>query len=414
MLGLWQELHRVVWRRIPRTLRRRLLLMITEALAPRPSGTPESSERFIVVGYLRACSGLGEAARLCYEALRASGATVAAVDISAPMMQGQDCTDFEFKDGSDSIGPGTLILHVNAPWVPFALLLLGRRFVRGKRIVGYWHWELPKVPREWTSGFDFVHEIWVPSRFVAKSLSASNPDKLVRIIPHPVALRLPAPRAPATRDSHQFVVLVIFNMGSSLARKNPLAAIEAFRTAVGDDRSARLVIKVSNSHLYPPGFDALVAVTREMKNVELLTRPLTAHEMDALYAQADVVMSLHRSEGFGFVVAEAMLHGLPVIATDWSGNCDFLNVSNGMPVRWTLVAAADPQGEYDQLDLCWADPDIDDASTKLRALRRDLRLRAELGERARKDVVRLFSAARYYDAVTGLLAKSSEPTEVPQ
>jgi hypothetical protein len=101
MSGLWQELHRVVWRRIPRTLRRRLLLIITEALAPRPSRTPESSERFIVVGYLRACSGLGEAARLCYEALRASGATVAAIDISAPMMQGQDCTHFEFKDGSD-------------------------------------------------------------------------------------------------------------------------------------------------------------------------------------------------------------------------------------------------------------------------------------------------------------------------
>jgi glycosyltransferase involved in cell wall biosynthesis len=229
-----------------------------------------------------------------------------------------------------------------------------------------------------------------------------------------VALRLPASRTPAARDSHQFVVLVIFNMGSSLARKNPFAAIKAFRAAVGDDRSARLVIKVSNSHLYRPGFDELLAATRGVNNIELLTRPLTVLEMDALYEQADAVMSLHRSEGFGFVIAEAMLRGLPVIATDWSGNCDFLNASNGMPVRWALVAAADPQGEYDRLDLCWADPDIHDASTKLRALRRDLRLRAELGERAREDAVRLFSAARYYNAITGMLAKRSEPTEVPQ
>ena len=92
-------------------------------MASRPSRTPETSDRIIVVAYLRTCSGLGEAARLCYAALRASGAAVVGIDLSAPMMQDQDGTDFDFKDGSNLTGAGTLILHVNAPWVPLALWL---------------------------------------------------------------------------------------------------------------------------------------------------------------------------------------------------------------------------------------------------------------------------------------------------
>src|ERR1700730_13120314 len=97
-----------------------------------------------------------------------------------------------------------------------------------------------------------------------------------------------------------------------------------------------------------------------------------------------------------------MLRGLPVVATNWSGNCDFLNESNGMPVRWAPVWAADPQGEYDQSHLTWAYPDIHDATAKLKALRDNPRLRVELGRRAREDAVRLFSVASYRNVITGM------------
>ena len=151
------------------------------------------------------------------------------------------------------------------------------------------------------------------------------------------------------------------------------------------------------------------AVIREVGNIELLTRPLNTEEIDELYQRADVVMSLHRSEGFGLVMAEAMLHGLPVIATDWSANRDFLNDSNWMPVRCSLVPVVEPQGEYNRSDLRWADPDVRCASAKLKVLHSDSRLTAELGQRAREDAVRVFNAEIYSDAVTGIVSDARIP-----
>lgn len=404
-----RKIHRLIWQRLPRKFRRNLLMCIMQVLAPRPAEVVQCSHRFIVVGYLRTCSGLGEAARLCYDALRATGASVAGIDLSAAMMQDDERADFEFEDGSQIEGAGTIILHVNAPWVPYALFLLGRRLVRGKRIVGFWHWELPEVPKDWRVGYRFVHEIWVPTHFVAQAVSKGNPKKAVRIIPHPVALRVSGCKAISknTDLDGPFIVLNVFNMISGFTRKNPVAAVEAFRSAFGDDSGARLVIKVTNPRLYQPGFEALLAATGEANNIELLTRQFSTEEMNALYESADVLVSLHRSEGFGLVIAEAMLHALPVIATDWSGNCDFLNDSNGMPVRWTPVPAADLQGEYDLGELSWADPDVHDATAKLIALRRDPCLRSTLGRRAREDAAARFSAKNFRNAIAAIFAEGS-------
>ena len=321
------------------------------------------------------------------------------------MIQGADRSDFQYLDGSHMTGPGVLLLVVNSPWVPMALLKLGRRLVKGKRIVGYWAWELPDIPDEWLAGGSFVHEIWTPSRFVAAAVAKRMPSKPVCVIPHPVALL--AEHTPAMRQKpiNEFVVLVVFNVLSSFARKNPVAAIRAFRAAFDGDATARLIVKATYLDRLETAYSTVKTEISGADNISIITQPFTPQEMDQLYATADVVLSLHRSEGFGLVVAEAMLRGIPVIATDWSGTTDFLSFENGLPVSYRLVPASDPQGEYDHSTQMWADPSVDDAVAKLRLLRNDLALRQRLGNSAKQSASRLFSTSRYVELVQQTLSK---------
>ena len=379
----------------------------TQLLAPRPTvSPPANAERFIVAGYLTACTGLGESARLCYEALRTTGGDVSGIDLSGLMMHGADRSDFQYVDGSQNTGPGVLLLVVNAPWVPLALLKLGRRLVKFKRVIGYWAWELPEIPDEWLGNSSFVHEIWTPSRFVAAAVSKRLPRKPVCVIPYPVALSTGRTQtAIRQKPIKEFVVLVVFNVLSSFARKNPLAAIRAFRAAFDDDPTARLIVKATYLDRLETEYSTLKAEISGANNVSIITQSFTPLEMDQLYASADVVLSLHRSEGFGFVVAEAMLRGIPVIATDWSGTSDFLSFENGLPVSYRMVPASDPQGEYDCPTQMWADPDIDDAAAKLRLLRNDPALRQRLGDSAKQSASSLFSTSRYVELVQQTLTK---------
>jgi glycosyltransferase involved in cell wall biosynthesis len=348
-----RAIHRKVWQRLPRSFRRALLFRASTYLAPRPDPTPDARGPIVVAGVLRSASGLGQSARLCYDALARAGIPVAGIDLSRRLMAEPDLADLSFVDGGSLTGPGTLIVHVNSPLLPLAIAAIGREVLAGKRVVGYWAWELARTPAEWRVGVPFVHEIWVPSRFVAAAIASAANGVPVRIIPHPIsAPRLDAPRRDASRP---FTVLVVFNMASSLARKNPLAAIAAFRRAFGDTAQARMIIKVMSAESYPAGMNALRDAIRGASNIALDSRTLSRPEMRDLYLAADVLVSLHRSEGFGLCLVEAMLHGRPVVATDWSGSTDFLTADNGMPVAWKPRAAHDPQGEYEHPDLSWAD-----------------------------------------------------------
>jgi glycosyltransferase involved in cell wall biosynthesis len=353
----------------------------------------------IVAGALRNASGLGESARLCHDALKPSGPPVFGIDLTVGLMQPLDHPDFAFTDGRMHEGPGTLIVHVNSPLMPLAMWRLGRRLVRDKYVIGYWAWELPDVPADWRYGIPFVHEIWVPSAFTADAVREIAGERPVRVIPHPVALRGPAtiPRAP--RPNRPFTALLIFNMASSFARKNPLATIAAFRIAFGDDPSTRLIIKTSNGQNFPNGISWIEDAIDKANNIVFIDKTMSAGEIDALYFESDVVISLHRSEGFGLTIAEAMLRGRPVVATNWSGNVDFLCGDNGLPIPWQLAAAGDPQETYQHPSMMWADADVDAAAEALRRLRDDPELVRQLGAAAAAYAARAWGAQGYAESV---------------
>ena len=361
-MGVKSFLHYHLWRRLPRQWRRAVLFQVTSLAAPRPSPIARASLPIVVAGTLRTASGLGQSARLSHDALKAAGVSVLGVDITEGMFQPADLEYFSFLDGSKHTGPGTILLHVNSPLVPLAMLRLGRGLVRGKRIIGYWAWELPDVPLEWHHGIPFVHEIWVPSAFTANAVRSIAAGRPVHVVPHPVALMTASRPRILDTTKRPFTVLTIFNAASSFARKNPLASIAAFRRAFGDDPSARLIIKASNLSTCPQGSDFLTKAQSFSKNIILVTETFGFSEMDNLYLESDVVLSLHRSEGFGLAVAEAMVRGLPVVATNWSGNVDFVNEGTGFPIPYTLVSAEDPHGTYHHPTLDWAEACVDAAA----------------------------------------------------
>jgi glycosyltransferase involved in cell wall biosynthesis len=400
--GAKKLIHRHVWQRLPYHARRRVLFAATSAVAPRPSARARPNAPFIVVGPLRTASGLGQSARLCYEALRMAGFDVRGIDLTSTLMQPVDFPSFEWIDGWSCLGPGTLIIHVNAPFLALALAQLGTR-VRDKFVVGYWAWELPSVPDEWSQGIPFVHEIWVPSRFVADAVQPIASGRAVRVLPHPVALR-------PMRASNQrplvdgvFRVLSVFNAASSFARKNPLATVRAFRAAFGNDQGAHLTIKVSNLSTFKDGARVLAEAVGGCPNISVLTEAMDPLQLETLYAQADVLMSLHRAEGFGLTMAEAMLRAVPVIATNWSGNVDFLNEVTGVPIAYSLRPAIDPQGTYNHPSMMWAEADSSAAAMAVRRLRADPALRARLGAEAAKYARQIWSAAAYGSATRTFL-----------
>lgn len=375
-------LHRL-WRMFPARQRRALLSRTTAMLAPRPSQPPPPArEGLAVAGELSRASGLGEVGRLMLKGLERLGVPGWPLDIGAVGAK----PDFPPLPRRMPLAGAPLLIHVNAPSLPLALLRLPRDMLRGRRVIGYWAWELPVVSDDWRVGVPFVHESWVLSHFTASAIEPLLPGR-VRVVPPPLAIAPPVrsalDRAAFGLPEKAVVVLVSFNLASSFERKNPLQAVAAFREAFGTRPDRILVMKIGNPADFPEDFMRLLEAASDAPNIRLETRTLPPADSHALTAVADIVMSLHRSEGFGLIPAEAMLLGRPVIATGWSGNMDFMDADCASLVGYRLVPARDPRGVFEAPDAVWAEPDGREAVAALRRLADDAEGRFALGRRGR-------------------------------
>ena len=370
-------LHRL-WRRFPAQRRRHLFTRLTAALAPHPDRPPPPARHgLIMLGEFSRASGLGESARLVHQALVALGIPIWTIDIDHPAIPA------DLPDGAP------LLIMVNPPMLPYALLRLPRRLIRRRRIIGHWAWELPTLPETWRLGLRFVHEIWTISRFAADAIRTMLPpssDIAIRILPNPIASAPPIPsartRAAFALPDAAVMILTSFNLASSRVRKNPDGAIAAFKRAFGTRTDRILVLKIGNPTHFPADF-AELRTSADAPNIHLVTDTLSMADTHALTACADIVLSLHRSEGFGLVLAEAMLLGRPVIATGWSGTLDFMDDSTAALVPYLLIPARDPRGVFEAPGAVWAEPDIAAAAAHLVRLADDPAERTALGERGR-------------------------------
>ncbi|HJZ59185.1 MAG TPA: glycosyltransferase [Gemmataceae bacterium] len=344
-----------------------------------------------VCGYLRTENGLGAAVRGYVRALRAAEVPVALADVSD--LSGNRAGD-DTLAGSAGEYPHDVNLVCGDVEQHFAIRArLGEGFFRGRYNVGLWAWELPHFPERWYDRFAHYDEIWVASSFIANALSPVCPVPVVRV---PPALTL---ESPGDRDrgrarlgvADEFVFLFVFDFWSRTARKNPLAVVEAFRRAFSPADPARLVLKCINPGFEKAAFDAMTDRARGYP-VSIHTEYWTGAEVRDLTAACDAYVSLHRSEGVGLTVTDAMALGKPVIATGWSGTADFLTVGTGYPVRYDLVPVAERSGPYRKGGV-WAEPSVEHAAELMRRVFENRVEAAALGRAARREIEEHYSEA---------------------
>jgi glycosyltransferase involved in cell wall biosynthesis len=297
---------------------------------------------------------------------------------------------------------GVLLLHANPPEAAPLLRAWPTRTWAHRYRVGYWVWELPVPPPSWRTPVAWLDEIWTPSAFSAEALrKLPGAASKVCVMAHPVQAGAPvAPRLAAFGIAEDEVaILTAFDFRSTRARKNPEGALAAYIAAFpAPQAGVRLVIKALAPEADPGGAAALQALVGGRRDVTLITQELSNADMAALIASIDIVLSLHRAEGFGLLPAQAMAQGKAVLVTGWSGVMEYADAASAALAPYRLGPAIDPSGLYQLAGAQWAEPDIDAAAQALRRLVEDGEARRALGAQARRKIAqgisRAFEASR--------------------
>lgn len=335
------------------------------------------------VGFLRAGFGLGQAARGYIRALREKGMDVLPADAGEllPGRSGRDAGQLSATlKNRDKLHPVSIV-HINPDLLFTFWNLVGNGFFQNHYTIGIWAWETPAFPAKWHDRFSLLDEIWVGGSFMAGGISRVAPIPVV-VMPH-VVEPLPAEpdRAAFNINPDEYVFLFHFDAHSTYSRKNPMGVIRAFRKAFGPDEPARLLVKSINAGSNPSRQNDLMEAAEGLR-VTFLDEIMDEGRFAGLMASTDAFVSLHRAEGFGLGIAEVMALGKPVIATGWSGNMDFMNSANSLPVSFELAPLAETDPPYEQGSL-WAVPDLDDAARKMRLLFDNRSLGDRIGHLAR-------------------------------
>jgi glycosyltransferase involved in cell wall biosynthesis len=367
---------------------------------------PTRDEGVNLIGFATAEFGLGEDLRMAAKALTAAGVPFSVFEVPAgPGVGRRDLSVSRWL--SNDMPHRTSILCMAAFEAADFYLRYGKEAFAERFVIGYWPWELPRWPALWAGVFDLVDEVWASSRYTQAAFAAASS---VPVLHMPMAVELPRaepqPRARFALRDGVFQFLLVFDWHSWPARKNPSAAIAAFRLAfpLGSE-PVGLAIKMIGTEPWSAEFAAFRALADADPRITLLPGTLDRSALTALYRCCDAYLSLHRAEGFGRTMAEAMLMGKPVVATNWSGNIDFIDGDTGCPVEFSLLPVE--RGDYPYADgQVWAEPDVYSAAEWLRWLAADWSRAAKLGRAGRARIVEQFSTAtvgaRYAERLNAL------------
>ncbi|MCW3067361.1 MAG: hypothetical protein JWN32_4533, partial [Solirubrobacterales bacterium] len=329
-------------------------------------------------GYFKAVLGVGEHARQLVAALRTQGLPVATTTLHPHVSPEDDALAPTAATTDDHLAFN--LVCANADTFADVADQLGGDFFSDRYTIGYWAWEVSAFPERWLGAFARLDEVWVGSRHVRDAV-ASVATVPVVAVPQPVSLPAGAAQAqPPPGLPEGFRFLFVFDYLSVFERKNPIATVEAFTRAFAPGSGAVLLVKSLNHEHAPAEHERLRAAAAGHPDVHLLEERLPAAQRDGLINAADAYVSLHRAEGFGYTLAEAMWLGKPVIATGYSGNVDYMTPENSYLVDHRLVPIGEGHDPYPATGT-WAEPDVEHAARLMREVFDDPAAAAARGAR---------------------------------
>jgi glycosyltransferase involved in cell wall biosynthesis len=356
---------------------------------PPPEPPPPVNGGVNVVGYFRAEAGVGQAARHVLNGLRR--AEIPHTTFAYGETPSRQAHAFEESGGN---AYDVNVICVNADQLPRFTYDVGPEFFRNRHSIGLWWWEVSRFPDQFHDAFEVVDEVWVGSDFVRGAIAAET-DKPVFTVP--LGIELPETGVPPSRSRlglpEGFLFLFSFDFYSRFERKNPLGVVDAFCRAFPPGTGATLVVKSINGDHWLAKLEELRAAACERDDIHIVDGYVSADENESMMAACDCYVSLHRSEGFGLTMAEAMARGKPVIATGYSGNLAFMTEETSYLVPYSLTripVGVDPYPAGAE----WAKPDLDAAAELMRHVYEQQWEAEERGRRARAHIAQRLSLDR--------------------
>ena len=355
-LAHWIEHGRLEGRIAPGVLRPPFRHVDFSKFSKRPLGVN-------IFGALSAASGLGTAARAMAKAVKSMGISfeLNVFDVSSGELRP--------SANEERLHPtfGINLMLANADQVPRVFAAYGEGFFDDAYNIAVWQWELASPRSDTFYAFDGLDEVWTNSEFQRNAISSLAPVPVTTI--HIPVVATQAGQSSSRREfgipPNRFVFLMPFDVGSTSARKNPLAVVEAFRKIQQDYPNTHLVLKYHSGKFESEFTRQLLSAVAGAQNITVISSELRLSQLDMLRAGCDCLISAHRSEGFGLNIAEFLSLGKPVIATAYSGNLDFFDESVGFPVDYTLTELTVQAGPY-QPGFIWAEPSMNALAVQMR------------------------------------------------
>lgn len=345
-----------------------------------------------ISGYFNAETGIGNAVRSTVHSVIKAEIPFVLNNVKDAASANKDETFTDFTSDQRYLYN---LIHVNADQVSSFASSKGLEYFYNRYNIGFWNWELEQFPEEWLDAFKYFNEVWAPSKYTQKSLQGVS-SKPVRWVPY--AIEVPKIPEHLSLDyfgipKDKFIFFFSFDYRSFVERKNPWGAIQAFIQAFEGNQDVLLLIKTNHIGVDAEGAERMQKLCAKHGNIQFINKTLPHLELYALMHLCDAFVSLHRAEGYGLHIFEAMAYGKPVIATGYSSNMDYMNQDNSFVVDYQLIDIDRDYGPY-RKGWKWADPNINHAAQLMKQAYENPELCRQIGAKAKQTIETELSTAR--------------------